>query len=646
MRYFQRRVGTFVLLALLLTPLLSLAQGEPITVVGSLISAPIFSDIANASPNPVTLTVTPGGTNSGFNEFCQGQADVTNASRPISVAEDATCASNNVSYLELLLGYNIIAVVSQPGATYAQCLTTADLTAIFAPSAEGQMTNWNQVNSNDPDLALSVFIQPQNSPIYSVLDGVVDGDGFRADATTANTDADVLSAVTQTEGALGVMSLAAATAAGDTVQIVQIDDIKGDGCVMPAADAVEAGTYAAGDRLYTYVNTAKLDQGGLGDFITFATSDAAASVISQAGFIPPTADAYAKNTQVIREMQTGRRVTQQVVAFQIPPGVSGPVNVAGAAGGFSYIKSISDNLTAAYSGITMNLKTQGVADGLKQLCAGTMDIAIVYATPTPEQMADCSTSGVATLPISLGSEATVLVGHASDSFQTCLTKDQLLTLWRAGSDPAITNWNQVSDTFPDLPVTLLIPSNGDPARDVLMIGLAGTDLPDRADPQLKSDPLYRAAAVANVDGGITYMSWSDYQKVVANNQADIQLVSVDGGSGCVAPSEETIKDGSYVISRQVQLLVNRASLTNLAVESLLWSLAAEENYGAYQQAEFVGLSVDDMAGLRNTLQAAFEQSAQGIGLTATPEVMATSEATPEATTETAATAEATPATGG
>src|SRR5262249_31783071 len=159
------------------------------------------------------------------------------------------CASNNVSYLEMLIGYDIIALVTKPDVAYAQCLTNSDLDAIFAPSAEGQTTNWNQVNSNNPDQPLTLILPGQTTPTFSVLDSVVEGDGLRTDVTTLNSDPDVVSNVAQTDGALGVVSLAVANAAGDTVQIVKIDDGKGDGCVSPSAETVEAGTYAAGRQI-------------------------------------------------------------------------------------------------------------------------------------------------------------------------------------------------------------------------------------------------------------------------------------------------------------------------------------------------------------------------------------------------------------
>jgi phosphate transport system substrate-binding protein len=193
----------------------------------------------------------------------------------------------------------------------------------------------------------------------------------------------------------------------------------------------------------------------------------------------------------------------------------------------------------------------------------------------------------------------------------------------------VTNWNQVDSSFPDQAMTLFAPNAGDSNTDLMMIKVAQTDFPARDDTQLNDDPLYRAAATANVEGGLTFMGWADYQKVLANNQERIQLVGVNGGSGCVLPSAETIGDGTYPITRSARLLVNTKSLTKVPVQSFLWYLAEDDNYAQLENAGFIGVNFGDFPALRETLQKAYLDAQ-----------IAQAEATPEATAE--GTAEATP----
>ena len=151
---------------------------------------------------------------------------------------------------------------------------------------------------------------------------------------------------------------------------------------------------------------------------------------------------------------------------------------------------------------------------------------------------------------------------------------------------------------------------------------------------VNTDPLYRAAAVGNVEGALTFMTWAEYEKVVATNQANIQLVAVGDGSNCVQPSEAAIADGSYPLSQPLKLIVKESTLIRPDVQSLLWLLASDDRYTLIQNAGLAGLNFGDLPALRDRLQNAFNEAAMAAAL-------ATPEATAQATE--AATAEATPA---
>jgi phosphate transport system substrate-binding protein len=200
----------------------------------------------------------------------------------------------------------------------------------------------------------------------------------------------------------------------------------------------------------------------------------------------------------------------------------------------------------------------------------------------------------------------------------------------------------VNDGFPDLTMTLFAPNPGNSYTDLMLLKAAGeSNALNRVDTELDDDPLYRAAATANVEGALTYMSWLEYQQVLSNNQANIQLVSVDGGNGCVSPTQATIADGSYPLSRPVQLLINQSALARIEVMSFIWYLIADENYVSLEDAGFIGLSFADLANARSSLQTAYNEAsaaAREAEATAEPGVELTAE--PEATGESTAEAEA------
>ncbi|HEX2909105.1 MAG TPA: substrate-binding domain-containing protein [Phototrophicaceae bacterium] len=637
MKLLRQRAGIFVLLALLLVPISLLAQeGEPVSSVGSGMVMPLFEAVVGASGTEINLTATTTGTNAGFEQFCQGQADITTANRAISTDEDTACTANSVDTVEILLAHQILAVIANPAADYAQCLTSANLNTIFAPSAQDQIINWNQVDVNNPDMALTVFVPQPETGAFATLDSLVGGDGLRQDATFESQETDIVAAVSQTNGAVGVVTLAAAEAAGTGVKILQLNTTETGGCVLPAADTVESRLYSAASQLFVYANRASLTKSGLHDVLAFAASDQAAAVIAEQGLTAPTTTAYATNLGVLegtQERQFGRGNGQ----FQIPADLTGAITTAGAASGKTYLESITSAFNATYQGVTITPQLTGEPAGFRRLCNGEVDFVFATRAISDEQQQNCQANNITPLPVELGRQAAVLVANANSPYLSCLKMEQIATAWRAESGSTVTTWNQVSADFPETKMVLFAPTTGDTYADMLLLATAGTSTPIRVDTEINADVLYRAAAVANVEGGLTYMSWQDYQKVLGNNQPNIQLVSVDAGNGCVAPAPETIADGTYPLASNLSLIVSEAALVRTEVQSLLWFMFSDENYSLLEQAGLMGIGFGDLPAIRDTLLQAFERAVT------VPEVTpeATGEATAEATTVPQATVEAT-----
>lgn len=649
-----RSARVILLSALVFSSDLSLAQDAPgeanITVVGSRIVARVFEALADASEVEAALSIDVTGTSSGLEVFCAGQADAALANRPISAEEDTVCGTNTIDYSELLLGHEALAFVTGRDNTFLQCLTTDQLNTIFAPSAEGQVVNWTQVDETFNDTPLTFHIPNEESVTYALLDQLVEGDGVRGDVTTSRDATAITTAVGEESGTLGVVSLTVAQAAGEAVKILEVDS--GTGCTAPSAENIEARVYSPANHLFVYVNSASLDNPGLRDLLTFAVSDEAVTVVESLGATAPTNAAYATNRDILTGAEGGRQFSVAVSSFEIPASVSGQINIGGASSAFSYLQAMAQTFNTAYPGVTININIEGEPAGFRRLCNGELEIAAASGRLSEEQAQNCEANNIAPLTFDLGKQATVLVGNAESEFLQCLTAEQIATIWRATPTDAVTNWNTVSSDFPDLEMTLFAPEAGSTLTDLMLRKVVNeAEVVNRVDTEMDNDPLYRAAATANVAGALTYMSWPEYQRVSNNNQSNIQLVSVDNGSGCGLPSADTIADGSYPLTQPVQLVVNQTVLARTEVTSFLWYLLSDENVGYLDEAGLVGVTFTDLAAARNTLQSAYTEAATAAlqpEATTEPNAETTAETTAEPSVEATieATAEATEASGG
>ncbi|MBZ0290719.1 MAG: substrate-binding domain-containing protein, partial [Anaerolineae bacterium] len=371
MRFHSR--GIIILIALFTLTSTLLAQAEPIRVVGSGIAQPVLQALAEASGSEANLNFEVTGTTAGFTAFCGGQAEVTTASRAIQAAESANCSANNITYFEILLAEDIAVLVANPALDTVTCLTGDQVSQIFAPSAQATTTTWAQVIEGSTDVPLTVFAPTDNTSTYAILDRLVEGDGLRADATLLT--GDLAEAIGSAPGAVGVVKQSDAFAAGDAVKILDLDAAEISGCRTPNADNVENDLYPLADRLYAYVNLSALGTPGLNELLEYVTSDTAVSIIEEQGFAAPTANALQENRDVLQAAISGEPVVSTTSTdFIAPTGLSGTINIGGAAVGFTFLQDSTSGFNASNPDITVSTNIEGQIAGFRRFCNGELDL--------------------------------------------------------------------------------------------------------------------------------------------------------------------------------------------------------------------------------------------------------------------------------
>jgi phosphate transport system substrate-binding protein len=639
--------------------------GGSATVVGSGIVNPVVQSLITASGSTVNFTVTTTGTDSGFDQFCAGTADIATSIRTISTEEDAACQAAGVEYMELLIGFDVMVFVSNNQDNFLACLTGDNINALFAPSANPAV--WSDIAlqttptgapmlaptplaeataeataevtpevTAEPLPSIVLYVPADNTLTYATLENLVAGFGIR-NSVVSSDYATIISNVRNTRGALGVVSLEAALAPDSGVIILPVD-FAGDttGCETPSVAGVEAGTYPASTPLYVYVK--KASQPTLNFFLNYITDVASVSEIGATGFSPASAETYATNRSVILGEIDGRAFSAEEAEFIIPANLAGTINIVGSPEGFRIIDTTKQQFAQTQQGLVINSTFNGDAAGMTDFCTGTADILFVRGDGS-----NLCQGLVDYVPFSLGYQSAVLVANAADSYASCLSLEQISTLWSGASANVVTNWNALGASFPDQALTLVAPREGSYLSDILLTPASGgAPAPVRVDvAETNNDPLYRSAAIAIVPGSLTYMSWADYEKVLTNAQQGIQLVAINNGTGCVVPSETSIMDGSYPLSRQLSMVVKTSSLASDGVQSLLWTIFQDSNFALFTASGLSGYTVEDFAQIRADLLVSYAAAKAAAAALAEATAEATGEATAEATGE--ATAEATQA---
>jgi phosphate transport system substrate-binding protein len=251
--------------------------GALITVDGSSTVFPISEAMAEefgkANPDIRTPTVGISGTGGGFQKFCRGETDISNASRPIRPVEIEACRVAGIEYIEVPIAYDGLAIVVNPGNTWAREITVPELRTLWAPEAQGKVTRWNQVRPSWPNRDIRLFGAGVDSGTYDYFtEAIVGKEGAsRGDFTSSEDDNVIVQGVGSDGLGLGFLPLAYVEQNRSRLKIVPVNDGKpdnGDGPIAPSAETVRNGTYQPLSRpLFIYVSRKAADRPEVQQFV-------------------------------------------------------------------------------------------------------------------------------------------------------------------------------------------------------------------------------------------------------------------------------------------------------------------------------------------------------------------------------------------
>ncbi len=275
-----------------------------VNVSGSSTVEPVsakVAELAEDAGSAIQVTVDGPGTGDGFAVFCEGETDISDASRAIKEEEAALCEEAGVNYVELKVAFDGIAVLTSPANESVTCLTFEQIYALMGPEADGTVENWVDGDASLPDAPLDISAPGPESGTYDsfieiVLEGLAEENGveeepFIRQDFSGNADDNILiQGITGSDSSFGWVGFAYAEANKDSVKVLEVDG--GDGCVAPTIDTIADGSYPVSRSLYIYVNTDNAAENeALSAYVDFYLGGAYPTAVTEAfgdagGYVP------------------------------------------------------------------------------------------------------------------------------------------------------------------------------------------------------------------------------------------------------------------------------------------------------------------------------------------------------------------------
>lgn len=237
-------------------------------------------------------------------------------------------------------------------------------------------------------------------------------------------------------------------------------------------------------------------------------------------------------------------------------GVSGLIEIDGSSTVFPISQAMAEEFQIANGrSVRVSVGVSGTRGGLQRLCNGETEIANASRRINASEAASCAAGGIEPIELQIAWDGLTVVAHPSSDWVTCLSLEELRRVWAPGS--VVESWGQLRPDWPDEELKLYGPDADSGTFDYFTAAVMGEEGASRSDYTASADDNVLVAGVSGDGGALGYFGYAYFDE----NRGTLRALEVDGGGGCVAPTRETILDGTYTpLARPMYIYVRRDAL--------------------------------------------------------------------------------------
>ena len=266
-------------------------EGGEIDIDGSSTVYPITAAVAeefDAVAGDVRVNVGFSGTGGGFEAFCAGETQISDASRPIRQDEIDACAQNGIDdILEIEVALDALTVMVHPDNDFVDCLTIQQLHEIFRTDGAD---NWSEVDTNFSDRSIALYFPGTDSGTFdyfveTIIKDVDEAAFHRGDGTASEDDNVLAQGIGGDNDSIGYFGFAYFQDAGQSLKAVSID--AGEGCIAPSFESALDGSYPLSRPLFIYTRESLLAEHPENPVLRFVEFylDNATVLVAEVGYV-------------------------------------------------------------------------------------------------------------------------------------------------------------------------------------------------------------------------------------------------------------------------------------------------------------------------------------------------------------------------
>ena len=297
--------------------------------------------------------------------------------------------------------------------------------------------------------------------------------------------------------------------------------------------------------------------------------------------------------------------------------VTGTINVSGSSTVEPISTAVAELVKASNAGFNFTVTGPGTGDGFKTFCKGETDISDASRKIKDEEAATCKAAGIEYTELKIAYDGMTVMTSPDNADVTCLSFADLYALTGPQSQ-GFDKWSSATTlakslgsntVFPDTDLSITGPGEESGTYDSY-VELVITPIAAKQTPPAESAtrPDYVASAndnaiIAGVQGSPSSLGWVGFAYAQENKDTIKELgVAKDPNGTCIEPTDATIADGTYPLSRSLYMYVNKAkAAANPAVKGYVDFYLADGTISkVLETVPYVNLPADALTETRTT----------------------------------------------
>jgi phosphate transport system substrate-binding protein len=236
-------------------------------------------------------------------------------------------------------------------------------------------------------------------------------------------------------------------------------------------------------------------------------------------------------------------------------GVFAQITIDGSSTVYPITLAVAEEFNIDNPDAQISVAFSGTGGGFKKFCAGETQINDA-SRPIKQEEADlCAAAGIEYVELQVAIDGLTVVVNPENDWATCVTSEQLKNMWQPS--PTVNSWTDIDPSYPAETIALYGPGTDSGTFDYFTEAIVGEAGSSRSDYFPSEDDTTLVQGVEGDKNALGYFGFAYYLE----EGSKLKALEVDGGEGCVAPTAETVADGSYKpLSRPLFIYVSKNAM--------------------------------------------------------------------------------------